>query len=57
MAVHYHCICVTNVIKHNLTENGRIITQYFNPRKSRDKITAVIYCCILAAGVVFTYFL
>ncbi len=43
MAVNYHRICVTNVIKHNLTLNGRNILHHFNPRKSRVKITAVIY--------------
>jgi hypothetical protein len=43
MAVNYHGICITNVIKHNLTQNGSIILHHFNPRKSRVKISMVIY--------------
>jgi hypothetical protein len=57
MAVNYHGICVTNVIKHNLTLNGRNILHHFNPRKSRVKFTVVIYHGIfitLAPGVDFT---
>ncbi len=42
-AVNYHGIYVTNVIKHNLTKSGNNIPRYFNPRKSRVKINAVIY--------------
>jgi hypothetical protein len=42
MAVNYCGICVTNVIKHNLTLYGSNILHHFNPRKSRVKITAVI---------------
>jgi hypothetical protein len=44
MAVNYHGIYVKNVVKHNLS--GSNIPQYFNPRKSRVKTTAVIYCGI-----------
>ncbi len=54
MAVNDHGICVTNVLKHNLTLNGTSILGYdskilwhFNPRKIRVKITSVIYCGIL----------
>ncbi len=43
MAVNYHGICVTNIIKHYLTLNSSNILHHFNPRKSRVKITAVIY--------------
>jgi hypothetical protein len=54
MIVYYHGICVTNIIKHNLTLNGNKILQYgselpqyFNSIKRRVKITAVIYHAIL----------
>ncbi len=47
MAVNYHGICVTNVIKQNLTKNGSNILRPLNPRKSRVKITVVIYRCNL----------
>jgi hypothetical protein len=56
MAVNYHGICVTNVIKHNLTKNGSNILSLLNPRKSRVKITVVIYCGIFitfAPGVIY----
>ncbi len=43
MAVNYGGICVTNVLKHNLMYNGSNIMHHFNPRKSRVKITMVIY--------------
>jgi hypothetical protein len=50
IAVNYHSISVTNVIKHNLTQNGSKTLQFgsklplqFNPRKSRVKITAVFF--------------
>jgi hypothetical protein len=43
MAVSYPSICVTNVKKHKLTQNGSYILHHFNPRKSRVKITAVIH--------------
>ncbi len=43
MAVNYHGIYVTNVIKHNLTKSGNNIPWYSNPRKSRVKIIVVIY--------------
>jgi hypothetical protein len=36
-------ICVSNVIKNNLTYNGSNILRPFNPRKSRVKITMVTY--------------
>ncbi len=38
IAVNYHGICVTNVMKHNVTQNGSKIMQYFNPKKLRLKI-------------------
>jgi hypothetical protein len=54
MTVNYHGIYETNVIKHNLTKNespilwyGRKLPQYFYPRKSRVKITTVIYSDII----------
>jgi hypothetical protein len=53
MAVNYHDICATNVIKHNLTKHGSTILHHFNPTKSMVKITVVIYQCIfitLATG-------
>jgi hypothetical protein len=50
MEVNYYGIFVTNVIKHNLTQNGSSIfwygsklQHYFNPRKSRAKTTIAIY--------------
>jgi hypothetical protein len=43
MAVNYDGICVTNVIKHNLTKMA-ILNCHFNPIKSRVKITIEIYC-------------
>ncbi len=43
MAVNYLGICVTNVIKHNLTLNGGNKLRHFKSRKSRVKITTVIY--------------
>ncbi len=46
MAVNYKGVCVTNVIKCNLTENGFNILRYFNPIKSRLVITTVIYLSI-----------
>jgi hypothetical protein len=46
MAVNYLSVWVTNVIRHNLTKNGGNILHHFNPRKSRVKITTVIYCGI-----------
>jgi hypothetical protein len=51
MAVNYHGIFVTNVIKHNLTYNNSNILHHFNPRKSRVKITAVIYHSIFVTLV------
>ena len=33
MAIDYCGICVTNVLKHNLTSNGSNILHHFNPRK------------------------
>jgi hypothetical protein len=54
MAVNYCGICVTNVIKHNLTLYGSNILHHFNPQKSKVKITAAIYHGIfitLALGV------
>jgi hypothetical protein len=53
MIVYYHGICVTNIIKHNLTLNvstklqyGSELPQYFNSIKRKVKITAVIYRAI-----------
>jgi hypothetical protein len=46
MAVNSHGICVTNVINNNLTENDSNILHHLIPRKSRVKITAIIYCSI-----------
>ncbi len=43
MALNYHGIHVTNVIKHNLNLNERNILHLFNPGKSRVKIAVVIY--------------
>jgi hypothetical protein len=54
MAVNYHGICVTNVINNNLTENDSNILHHLIPRKSRVKITAIIFSSIsitLAPGV------
>jgi len=53
MAEHYHGNCVTNVIKHYLIQNGSTILwhaskllHYFDPRKTRVNITAVIYLAV-----------
>jgi hypothetical protein len=35
MAVNFHGMCETNVIKHNLTFNGCKLLRYFKPRRSR----------------------
>jgi hypothetical protein len=45
MAVNYLGICVTNVIKHNLTLNGRNILHHFNPRKS-PLTQGPVLCCV-----------
>ncbi len=50
MAENYHSICITSVMKHNLTYNlsklmqyDCILLLYINPRKSRFEITVVNY--------------
>jgi hypothetical protein len=63
IAVNYHGISVTNYINHNLTQNGSKTLQFgsklplqFNPRKSRAKITAVLFYNIGPRGLYYKTF-
>ncbi len=40
-------LCDKAILPWKLPLNGNKLLRYFNPRKSRVNITAVIYCCIV----------